>query len=499
MQEFADMDPTTRAVKEKEVSTETTQIYSQALTAYRKGSQVLEKIFAETAAEVSPDTSGLASTPDSLVTLTGEWLGRTQEKVSFILYQMAEVNTRSVERFEQAPIPTDLSEMAQLEYRSQVLLKAIKPILDVVVEAHLRNLQVSDSLNIHNRWTQTSRSKILTSLSYMARKYAQLSFDALAGYKRRVQECRQTAILREQAVPEDVISTMVNFIELSKSYSQAAVILSKEDMNRAFQSQFFTTDNNETRNVVVGFVLQLADSLESLVHHGFKDQNTAEDHFNRTGALVYEDALALFEDNVYFLNENLKTILELAYQAEEEFDSPSPLGQWLAIRLVRMDPDKYARQLRIPMEVRTLPIDSTWWYTPRHNPGWERVDYPMRGWMHPTESIVLADIQMRNQTAGSRNSAQTQSEQFVYLRKVIEVDGYPITGEVRFSGDVAHQMFFNQSRISQIKKKTDISPLLIREGGNVAAIQYKQGQRFLEKGTMRIWYVPRQKLPGSGG
>jgi hypothetical protein len=61
------------------------------------------------------------------------------------------------------------------------------------------------------------------------------------------------------------------------------------------------------------------------------------------------------------------------------------------------------------------------------------------------------------------------------------------------------EMFFNQSPVSQINKKTDIPACFLREGGNVIAIKYTKDQKFINSGTIRIRYVPKSYLPRSRG
>ena len=64
---------------------------------------------------------------------------------------------------------------------------------------------------------------------------------------------------------------------------------------------------------------------------GLEDQKDADDLFQRTGDLLYEESLAAFEDNVFFLGENVKAILEEAYRTDREFEVPSALGGWIGV------------------------------------------------------------------------------------------------------------------------------------------------------------------------
>ena len=161
------MDPTSRAIREKEINERTTEIYSQALKSYQRAVLVLERVANHTVSGEGETGSFSSSVDDSVLTMTRSWLAKSKGKISETHYQMAEVNTESIDRLLSAPVPADLGGVARLEYRSQVLVKAIKPLLDVVVGAHRRNLHVADSLGLKNQWTEASRSKILSSLGLL--------------------------------------------------------------------------------------------------------------------------------------------------------------------------------------------------------------------------------------------------------------------------------------------------------------------------------------------
>ena len=404
-----------------------------------------------------------------------------------MLFLMAEIIARSIGLLVKAPIPRDFSEMARLEYRSQVLIKAIKPILEIVVEAHFRNLQVADSLEISNRWTEASREKILTTLGYLMRQYTKLSFDALSGYQKLSGICYQTALTQGEPIPEYQVTTMVNFLELSKSYSHASVILARDAVNRAVESPYLTVEKHKTRDLMIGRVLQFADTLDVLIQEGLKNQEVAENLFNETGELIYEDALAIFEDNMYFLEENLKAVLELAYQTEQTFGPLTPLGKLMGIRLLKLDPRTYATRLNIPIKVVSMPVDTTWWYTSVYYKGWEDLEFRMKGWFHPTEGSMVT----------GQNNPVPQTD--AYFRQGLHVKGVPIKGEIRFSGAIPEKIYWNGSDVSKIMNNAKLITSFVNEGSNVVAMKYKGLPQFNNSGTVRVFYVPKSFLTNSGG
>lgn len=494
-QEIPPMDATARAVKEKGINERTTEIFEEAYTAYRKSVGVLERMLGKTVSSETGGTPSSSNSGDSLAVLTAAWLDSAKVKVSETLYRMAEINSESVDRLLQAPIPADLSGMARLEYRSQVLVRAIKPLLDVVVATHRRNLLVADSPLLRDAWIEASRGKILTSLNLMAREYGQLSFDALDAYKRQVSLYRRTTMNEGRDAPEGLVNSVANLIELSKSYAQATVFFYKEAVEKAVEIGMEPSGIVQSQDDAVRYTLRNADSLEVLIDAALKDQAEAESLFKTKGELRYEEVLASFEDNVYFLKENLKTILDLAYKTEQEYASPSPLGGWISARLVRMDPETYAESLNIPIEEMIVRTDTTWWYTTVFQSEWERLDFLMTDWRRPIRRNRSDDSQNPNRDLQVYGVPPAGGKCPFYVRKEIDVPGYPISGKIVFRAD-AERFFVNGKPVSEKLGSESITiTSFLRQGKNLFAAEYGESEYFSIGGAALIRYIPKRALP----
>lgn len=495
-QEIPPMDPTLRAVKEKEINGRTTQIYSRALTAYKKAIPVLTKVLGETPLSEDADSASTSSVSDSVVLITNSWLDKAKEKVSETLYQMAELNTQSIERLLNAPIPADLNEMARLEYKNQVLVRAIKPLLEVVEEAHRRNLHVADSLGLKNEWTEASRSKILTSLNLLAQEYGKLALDALEGYRRSVRNYRRITLSENGEASEDLLHSMVNFIDLSKSYSQDVVLNVKESVEKVAESRIGVSEIMNSQDGMIRFVLQLADTLEKLITLGLEDQNKAEELFESMGDLRYEDILAAFEDNVFFLKRNLKTILELAYRTDKEFKNPSPLGGWIKAWLVRMDPEMYTGEMSVPIEEMVVSTDTTWLYATNFLEGWKQLDFNTTGWYRAAQRIDSGIPSGNNRDLQIYGVSPTGSENFFFIRKEINIPGFPILGRMYFQMDSTSRVFVNSMpMVGNMEAEPYSMTSYLREGKNLLAMECPRAERFSIGGAVMIRYIPKAALP----
>jgi len=491
-QEMPILDATSRAAKQREINNRTTQVLGQAYSAFRKAIQALDRLQAGTSAEES--AGNVSEGKDSLIVLKRHWQELSKIKVSKVLYQMAEVNSRTVEGLMTAPVPADMNDAARLEYRSQLLLRGVKPLLDVAVEAHRRNLLVGDSLNISNEWIQASRSKILTSLTHMGREYGSLSFDALENYRSMVRLCKWTIFDQGEPLTMESINEMVNFIELAKGYLQGSIAFQKNGVLKAYELQLPVDQVVSLQESFMRYVFRLADSLDVMLENNIKDQSSALRRFDETGALIYEDLLAALEDNAYYLKENRKVLLENAYETENAFREKTPGAIWLAVRLVRLDPDKYTRQFRIPVKEIVIKPDTTWCYSLFWQDNWLDNDLSMSGWRNPPKP---ADS-LSNRTEYRLGIALQNASDTLFVRKDIQIPGYAVGAEIRFLNDSPGKLFVNGRPVNEEQEKRFVFDEL-EVGRNILAMQFWGKTRLSIYGEGRIRYVPLEAKIRKGG
>ncbi|MBN2030134.1 tetratricopeptide repeat protein [bacterium] len=492
-QEIPPMDPTSQAIKEKEISSRTTQIYSQTLAAYRNAVDVLQEVMAETITpeKIEEDTFSLSSSNDSLLTLIHIWLSNAQDKVSETLYQMAEVNAQSVDYLLNAPIPSDLDDVAKLEYRSQVLVKAIRPLLQIVEEAHRRNILVADTLGIHNRWTEASRLKRVASLKFLSDQYQVLSFDALNGYHQNVLAYRERALVSGLRVPEELQVLMLHFIELSQLYSNTAIQFTEENVNKTSGNILEDFEITEIQDDLVEFVVHMVDSLEKDIEKRLEDQQEAESRFQEEGSLHYEEVLATFEDHVFFLEENKRIILESAYDMAERLETPSILKGWLGVRLVQYNPDTYADKLDIPIETFILQTDTSWRYSPTYQDGWEKPNFDMSHWYCSEASINYRSVDDIYDAVQNNQVMPAWLDDSLYVRKIVDVPGFPISMEMRFLSDQPDRVYLNGILIAENVDSEPFSLMSnLKTGENLIALACFDEITFPLIGVARIRYIP---------
>jgi len=497
-QELPPLDPTSRAVREKEINEEAVQFYHQSLTAFQKAHGVLGKLVSEMAERnqhVSMDSMGV----DSVLIDSESWLSRSQIKISKILYQMAEVSTQSIDHLLKAPIPAELEGLARLEYQSQLLVRAIKPLLDVVIEGHFRNLTISDSLNISNEWVTASKSRILEKLPLMGSYYEDLCVQALHLFRESNRQFRQIIFNRQYLDSQDPVNTMVSYIEIAKSYAEASLVFYREAAGQLDQSPFYPDDVTSGQKQMVSFAILAADTLESLIHTARTDQFRAGVQYEKTGELIFEEALTAFEDNIYYLEDNLIHILETAYDFNALFKRPTPISGWLPVRLARFD-QAYIEKFNLPVETINVMTDTTWRYTWVFNPGWKKYNFKMVQWLYLKNGVSdsLSADPVPADTTGRQvfGISSFPEERTFYIRKSFRIPGSPVISGMEIKTSCPYRLYINEQMVSSSENELSYGnvPYLKREG-NVIGVELIARHTFSLKGTLKIQYIPNDALP----
>jgi hypothetical protein len=236
-----------------------------------------------------------------------------------------------------------------------------------------------------------------------------------------------------------------------------------------------------------------------LISNGLEAQNKAEALFEQTDEPFYEEALAILEDNVFFLTENRKQVLELAFETEKNHENPcADLGQ-LAVHLIQLNPERDINELEIPVEVLHFNTDTTWWYTIRLQDGWESDQFEMKEWVRPAPGNS-SGMFMSGDSLKHGPIKRFQGMITYFARKEIEIPGYPVSGELRFQNNPPTRLFLNGINM-KTNDNSDSIPLTskLKEGKNLLALAWLRDKGLVVDGVATIQYVPRQIKWKKGG
>jgi tetratricopeptide (TPR) repeat protein len=484
-QEIPAMEPIARAVKEKAVRDRTARVYGQGLEAFRAALSVLARLAAEPAA---------SDPADSLRGAAARWADRIRPKISETMYRIAEIHTATLSGLLAAPMPENLSELAGLEYRSQVLVKVIRPIVEAAGQAHLRNLSVSDSLSLRNAWVDSSRSQVRQTFTLIGGRYQSLTWDGLRLYRVELERYAKRPE-NPGELSEEWINAVVNSLELSQSYARAALVFGRDGLERWARVGTVSGSGAEDRERLMAFGLRLSDTLRVMA-----SENAAL--AGRTAKLAdagrnpeYENISAMIEDNQVYLSEYDKVLLEDAAETDRLFQPPTASGMAVRVRLIRTDPSGHLKKWNLSLLTAWVRSDSSWEAGrveagaagpgPGSAVGWARAGVIRTTAAAASEGGSDTGAVRIGAAPGDTLTARRS------LRKTWDVPGWPVYASARFSSGSPCLVRINGSdmRPAEGGAETDVSELVVHGRNRIEIFADNPGPFWLE-GSLRIQYVP---------
>jgi len=365
-QEIPPMDQTKRIVFESKLNQTAAQLYEKAFETYKENLLRMRKLAANYKPP-RPDTTQQKSIrvapEDTTLQVANRWISRAGEKVSEMLFRMADLNAGAIERLLQAPIPSGLDEVAVLEYRNQVLAKAVFPIVKQVTAAHIRNLSEADSLHLNNSWVQRSRDELMKVMRVLPEHYKQLCLDAAATFNRMYQKYVQVMTQGTQEEQEgalDLAGNLSSVIELSRNYADRMVATYKFAINQVAKESFGKAIAQSLFDDLVATTVELAGQFKQYAN----SNRQMKDHFTVLNQIqprmVYEDAIFTFSDNETQLHDDALALCETTYGLKKELNMNSLRFGKLAALLVELNPQTYASEFQLPTEEEKITPDATW-------------------------------------------------------------------------------------------------------------------------------------------
>jgi tetratricopeptide (TPR) repeat protein len=486
-QPISEKDVTARAIKEKQINQKAATIFGQAIDAYLLASRGLRQILDEQNGKPL-ETS---AQPDSLVDLTKMWKDRSDIKISGTLYRTAQIHQESIDRLLAVPVPGGMGVLEQLEYKSQILLQAILPLVDDVIDAHKRNLQVSDSLSLHNSWTQASQKQIFIYLSLVSGQYESLTYEALNMFKKQIASYRYNTLEKKRPLDQKYYDQMMNLLEQSKTFALSAVTLRKKGMQRTETLNIDMLPAAANREAMDHFALNLSDSVSILISDCRQDQKRANAFLNTTQDIYYEDLLTNFEDNEYYLNQARIAALEAAFETEPGFHYQRPTRNDLAGALLRIDPDTYSQKLGIQLAITHLATDTTWTCSFQPMPVTLKKTAEEAREVHPYGKVIR-DSSMSGPPVYQIWVAPSGKVSMLAFRKETRIAGSPVMAKVRLVSESPCRIYVNGNVAVDRAQKGDYDVTqYIQSGVNQLGFVYVDQPIYSVRGLLTVRYVPK--------
>ncbi|MBN2090401.1 tetratricopeptide repeat protein [candidate division KSB1 bacterium] len=513
-QQLPEMEEAKRVVANKEINEAAAQLYERAVESYANGVQALTRIADDFEAAIkakrqaettdstrnNPNQYGRVTIEDSTLYIARKWIEHSREKVSEVIYDIAELNQESVTRFLQAAVPAELDEVAALEYRNQVLDKAVRPLINEIVVTHTRNVNVAQQMILENQWVTQSKQKLFATGNILPHEYKQLAFDALATYSRKSEQYLDS-IKNGNKAPQ-IVTQMATVIDYANAFSRGTLKFYQNTIENA-RSQ--AVEDNFVQNTEIEMMktaYQLSMALDSLANYANRQHVLCKNSFKETEQPACEEALYAFEDNFYSFREAKKSLLETGYNLSNEMGIANIWTNNVLFELVKSAPDKYQGLMDLKSTNEVLMSDGSWITTDQYSPEWIGIDFDDSKWLPAQvqqEGVLAGSVTTnqiwcmkidtlvvekkrekaastinwsdstlsdsarwayrRAQVFGDSTVAENTKPEYVYefktrsvtrafFRKTFEINGLPVSGEIVVGQENTYNLFLNGEYIA---------------------------------------------------
>jgi len=408
-QEFPPMDENRRVVALKEAKEAAANLYERAEKSFINSVEVLTRIANDYEAYLNkpsltlpdsstdqpdaPKVSGRVTLEDSTLYVARKWIERSQAKISEIIYDIAELNQEAIKEFLTAPVPDGLDEVSALEYRNQILNRAVRPMIEQIVSAHARNIRVAHELNLQNQWVDLSKKKIVSTNNVLSLEYQQMAYDALDLYGQKSRAFLTLTKQRQDAI--DISDQMATLIDYANAFSRAMIQLFQNTIvkgrEQALEENFVQT----TEMSMMKTAFNLSMMMDSLANEVNQWRKESERLFKETDKKEFEDAIYALEDNFFSFRETKKAVLETAYEVSKELGIANLWTNQVLFELVKTAPETYKSLLDLKSSAVTVVSDKTWKSSITHESDWTKLDFDDTDWANCTlaefESITSSN------------------------------------------------------------------------------------------------------------
>jgi len=390
-QEIPPMEETRRIITQKEINETTAELYGKAEDSYKQAVKILTRLADEYESSLVGSDSSITQAEfikivnkDSTLRVARRWIDLCKEKISEIIYDIAELNFSTVNAFLEAPIPEGLNNAAEMEYRRQVLGKAITPLIQEIIDAHARNVRESWKLGLENQWVKLSRQKILTSNNLLASEYNNLAHKSLELYRTSLEDyaklIEQGGMTSNGMDAITLSDQMANLIDLSLAFARVTTEVYNKTLDKAAQENISDPIVSETKEKILKDLYLIAQTTHSLTDITNSNRKRYEKLFEDTNKIEYEEALFTLEDNYFSFKESTQELLELGYQISQELKISNQWVSKIMLALVQVNPEQYCSILDIKSKTAQIVTDNTWKATDKYVEGWVNPEFNISSW-----------------------------------------------------------------------------------------------------------------------
>lgn len=498
------LDDTKRFVQRKKIIEQSAALYDHAVDEYRKVVDNIPIIADKLGINLNDslkitvvdDTSGSllkrAAELDSTKQLAFKYQVKAKDKISELLYTEATLISENVEQSINiiAPVKDPLQ---VLLYRATVLQKVAKPAINNTIDAHLRNIAEAGNLGLSNKFVEESKRQVLLTSNILASEYKSLAMLALVEYGNVTKELERLLELDFGSKTNSGLdyygldNNANQLTDYTKILAQSVIENYQNTLTMAEEHQIKNDLVRSTKDNILQFSVEISDSMLQKSLLAQANRIKYEALFDSTQNYNYDDGRTFFDNYYYLLSDNSKSILETANSVKEQYQIKSLWANKLSYKLIKLDPVQYSGS--IEKEKILLSSDESWKVV-RTYPGeeWTKLGFDDSNWEYATiifnnenqfarlnanpdaiwlpklmntdsfesdslasvvsgiDSFAVSDTLLSMTADSSEISKQSFSvavDSIAFFRKMFNVNGTPVGGQIYASADNDFRLYMN--------------------------------------------------------
>jgi tetratricopeptide (TPR) repeat protein len=442
------------------------------------------------------------ATVDSSSQVAIKWYNNSKEKISHILYDVAERSSGFITAYLQSPNPE--TGIKAIAYDGLVLQNLVKPAIIATNNAHLKNVQVSSELDLINKYVKESKRKILLTGNIGGNEFSQLFTESGDLYAAGIPVFKDLLERGESATTPNGMDYydyqdgyLMQLIYFMNTYSQNAVNEYVKTLQFAQANGLQNDATLTTEERLFAFIYESGNRMSELSKLAESEIEIYLDKYENTQNTDFQLASSFFDDQSVELRNFSEQIFDIGFNLSKEFDIENIWTKLILSKLVELDPGTYLSD--VPRQEIEIISDNSWLAIIGTEPGWNFKDYDDSNWKSAKEvslplsmyfpvldslgispsaiwavagsisggsttvegslSLDIIDKELEDTTnqSGINQTKQNQNDQAftepqtdtltAIFRKSFDLSAIPVGGWIAITGDKTYRFYLNDTYV----------------------------------------------------
>lgn len=327
---------------------------------------------------------------DSTRDIALKWYRKAEDKISLILYTVAERSSEFIDAYLRQHNPA--TGTVYLSWKKLLLQKAVAPAINVTLNAHLKNINISSQLNLKNKYVEESKRKILLTSNILADEYGNLVKKAAELYLEDIPVLKDLVAGGENAVTPDGLNSldyndqMMSIIDYMNEFQTIAINQYNNTLKFAADNQIENDAVLTTQDRLFNLAYENGKMLLDLSARAQSVRDQYQSLADSSGDTRYQLGIVYFDDQQSSLKQYAQQNLELSYNIAKTYDVKNVWTNLILAKLVELEPATYLGDL--PKEKFIVTTDPTWLVNETYDLDWINQNYDDSGWK-PAAEVTL--------------------------------------------------------------------------------------------------------------